>query len=127
MAERPVAALDAVIGELPGQPVMRGVRLRDDEEARGVLVDPVDDPGALFAADAGEFAPEMVEQRIDQRSGRRSRGRVHDNARRFIDDDKVVVLVEDLEGDVLRDRDLGVRYNRTVERDGSVGQKPGQP
>ncbi len=47
---------------------MRDIGLGDDEEARRILVEAVDDARALYAADAGEFVPTMGDERVDERS-----------------------------------------------------------
>ena len=48
-----IGALDRMVGELRGQAFMGAVGLGHDEQARGVLVDPVDDAGPGYTADAG--------------------------------------------------------------------------
>ena len=44
---------------------MRKVVFRNDEQSRGVLVDAVDDAGALLAADAGERVAAIVHEGVD--------------------------------------------------------------
>jgi hypothetical protein len=61
VAERLVFPRDGVIGELRGQPVMRAVGFRHDQQARRVLVDAVHDAGPLLPADARQVAAEMVQ------------------------------------------------------------------
>ena len=80
---------------------MRRVGLRDDDEAGGVLVQPVHDAGALHAADAGQVCYEC-EQRVHERAVRVSRRGVHRQPRGFVHDDEMIVLVHDADGDVLR-------------------------
>jgi hypothetical protein len=94
-----VMAVDAVIFELLGQPVMGAIGFRHDQQARRILVDAVDDAGAFFATDARERVAAMMQQRIDQRAGGRAGGGVDDHACGFVDDDQIGILVEDRQGD----------------------------
>ena len=82
---------------------VRAVVLRDDQHARGVLVEPVHDAGPQLAADAGEI-PAVVKQRVHERSTRVAGRRMHDQTRGLVDDDQVRVLVQDDERDRLRPR-----------------------
>ena len=52
-------------------------------------------PGRRHAADAGQAVAAMGDQRVDQRAGRVAGGRMHHEARRLVDDDDLVVLVDD--------------------------------
>ena len=61
----------------------------------------MDDPGAEFAVDAGKIVAAMIHQRVDQSAGIIAGRRVDDHALRLIDDEKMVVLIDDIEGDVL--------------------------
>src|SRR3546814_14623733 len=63
-----IAALYAVARELGGEAFMRGIGLGDDEQARGVLVDPMDDAGPGDAAAARTPARAMVAQGAEQRA-----------------------------------------------------------
>ena len=96
-------------GELADERLVGDVRLGDDDAAGGVLIQPVDDAGALDAADAGELALAMMQQGIDQRAVGISRCRMDDHAGALVEDDQIVILEEDFQREVLR----GV-----VERDG---------
>ena len=62
----------------------------------------------------------MGDQRVDQRSGRVARGRMHHEAGRLVDDDDVVVLVDDVERDILALR-LGIGGFRHVDYDRIAG------
>ena len=68
VAKRDVTSFDGMGGKLGCQPVMGGVGLGDDEQTGRVLVDPMDNSGASFSADAGEVASEVMQERIDQRA-----------------------------------------------------------
>ena len=68
------------------------LRARDDEQARGVAVEAVHDPGALGLA-AGEPRREQLGERLLAVPA----GGVHDEARPLVDDEQVLVLVGDRE------------------------------
>ncbi len=67
--QRPGAA---VVGELGRQMRHRALGLGGDHHARGVLVEPVDDAGALDAVDARQAALAVEQQGVDQRAARRA-------------------------------------------------------
>ena len=54
---------------------MGAVVLGDDQQAAGVLVEPVDDARPLHAADARQAVAAMGDQRVDQRAGLMAGGR----------------------------------------------------
>ena len=101
--ERDVGLLDGAVLELLREGVVRGVVLRDEDDARRVAVEPVDDAGAQHAADAGEIGA-VREDRVDERAGRVAGRRMHRHAGRLVDDEHVGVLEQDVERDVLGDR-----------------------
>ena len=70
---------------------LHGQRLRDDQEAAGVLVEAVDDAGARHA---GELR-RVMQERIQQRAVPVAAARVHDETRRLVDHEQCVVLVDD--------------------------------
>ena len=47
-----IAPFDRMVGKLPCKAFMCGVGFRHDEEARRILVDPVNDAGAGYAANS---------------------------------------------------------------------------
>ena len=103
--------------ELRGERGVGGVVFRRDDEAGGILVDPVDDAGALFPADAGERVAAVREQRVDQRPVRVPRRGMDDESLGLVDDDDIRVLVADLQRDRLRlDRDLADLRERQLQR-----------
>ncbi|MCY1547275.1 hypothetical protein D9M68_833220 [compost metagenome] len=102
--QRPGAAM---VGELLGKVAMRRLGLGGDHHARCVAVQPVHDAGALDPTDTHQALPAMKQQRIDQRAIGRTGGRVHHHAHRLVDHDQLVVLIEDVERDILRQR-LGI-------------------
>ena len=68
-----------------------------------MLVEAVDDAGALDAVDAGEVGPQWWRSALT-RVLARGRGGVDRHAGGLIDDEEVVVLVDDAEGEVFRMR-----------------------
>lgn len=75
--------------------------LGDDHDAARILVEPVDDPGTLFAANALEVIAAMGEQGVYQRSVRCAGCRMDDHASRLVDDDEMSVFKEYGQGNVL--------------------------
>ena len=72
-----------------------------DNQAGGVLVNAVDNPGALSAAHAGQRIPAMVHQRVHQRAHGVAGSRVHHHAPGLVHHDDVLVLVHHIQGNVL--------------------------
>ena len=95
--ERQVLAPHAALAHRLLERAVDGVRLRDDEQPRSVLVQPVDDARPELVLAAGRAA----RQRLRERAGVVARRRVDDNAGRLVDDEQVVVLVDDLELDLV--------------------------
>jgi hypothetical protein len=81
--------------------VVRDVIFGGDDAAGGIFVEPVDDAGAKRMP-AGRELPAVSEESIHQRMGGIPRRRMYDEASRFIDDDEMLVLKKDVEGDLLR-------------------------
>ncbi len=100
--EREIAALQfagELVGELLRQRAVGTIVLGDHHQPGGVLVEAVDDARPLDAADTGKTFAAMRDQRVDQRAGGMSGGRVDDQAARLVDDDQVVVFVDDVQRD----------------------------
>ena len=104
--EGEVLLLDRAPGELPDERAVGLVVLGDHQQARGPLVEPVDDARPEDAAHAGEVA-HVAEQRVHERAARGAGARVHDEPGRLVHDDQVAVLVDDGHFDV-----LGLRLGR---------------
>ncbi len=102
-----------MIGKGLRQRLVRAVRLGDDHDAAGVLVEAVDDARPLDAADARQAVAAMVDQRVDQRAGPVAGAGMHHQPGRLVDDDQLGILVEDVERDVLA---LGLRGLRLGQR-----------
>ena len=109
--DRAVAARHRPCHELGGERLVGRRRLGDDQEPGRVLVEPMNDAGAPWAAHA-RSRWRMGEHRRRQRAGRVARTGVHHHADRLVDDEHGVVLEDDRQ----RDR-LGLERLRRRRRD----------
>ncbi len=100
---RQVALVGCAPTEGEGQGAVRGVVLGGDQHPRGVLVEPVHDPGALHAAHAREV-PAVRQQRVYQGAVGVARRGVDDEPRRLVDDDQVLVLEKHVQRHLLREQ-----------------------
>jgi hypothetical protein len=87
-------------GKLAGEMGVGEVVLCDDQAAAGVLVQAMDDAGALLAADGAEGAA-MGQQGMDERMAGVASGGMDDEAGGLVEDEEVRVFVEDIERDIL--------------------------
>ena len=71
-----------------------------EDHAAGVAVEAVDDARPVQPAAGAEGRAEVELQGAGQRARPVASGRMHDHARRLVDDRHVLVLVEDVQGDV---------------------------
>ena len=94
--DRPVATAHHPLLQLAGERAMRLVIARDNDQAGGVAVEPVDDTRPLRPADRRPSRT-AGEQSVNQRAGGMAGSGMHDEARRLIDDDQVVILVKHTE------------------------------
>ena len=92
--ERQVLALQLVLADELLEPAMRLGRARDHEQARGVAVEPVDDPRPVDLVPARRV---VGEQAVDERAGRMAGRRMDHEPGRLVDDEQVLVLVGDHE------------------------------
>ena len=113
--QRDVRLVDAALLHLAREAPVGRVRLRDDDEAGRVLVQPVHDAGALHAADARQVRHER-QQRVHERAVRVPRRGVHREPRGLVHHDELIVLVDDADGDVLR-REVERRRRRHDDHD----------
>src|ERR1051325_10336333 len=74
----------------------------------------MDDAWSRDAADAFERGAAVGDQRVDQRARQIAGRRMDDEARRLLDHDEIVILVDDLEGNVLATR-LGIGRRRHLD------------
>lgn len=79
---------------------MRALRFGNHQKARGLLVQPVYDPGPLSPA-RGQRSPASTQEGVDEGSAPVAGCRVDDHAGRLVNDEQRLVLVDDRERDVL--------------------------
>ena len=85
-------------GELLGQALVGRVILGDDQQAAGVLVEPVHDAGALYAADARQAIAAMGDEGIDQGARLVAGAGVNHQPCGLVDHDQVLVFIDHGEG-----------------------------
>jgi hypothetical protein len=109
-------------GEHLAELAVGAVVFGDEDETAGEFVEAVDDARAKIAADVGEFG-EVEEEGVDEGAavagvvGGAGAG-VNHHAGRFVDDGEVLVLVDDVEGDVFGDGVEGWRLWGAFDLDG---------
>jgi hypothetical protein len=86
-------------GELSGQVAMSGVGFGHQQHAAGFAIQPVDDAGTQFSAQLREILKAM-NQPVYQRSFPASRACMHDESRGLVDGHQIVILIEDIDGQV---------------------------
>ena len=106
--ERQVLAQDPARLELRLERRVGRLGAGDDEQPGRVAVEPVDQPGAPWLAPGGA----AVLERLGERARAVPARRVHDDARRLVDDEEVLVLPDDVEARLGR---LLLRHRRRVE------------
>ena len=141
-----IGALDGVGGELFGKALHGALVLGGDEKPARILVEAVDDAGPGHAAHARQLRPAMGDERIDQRAVGIAGRRMDDKPRGLLDDDKILVLVNDMKRNVFAlgrcgrgrwngdfvglagfDPPVGVSYFRARKRDGAGVDQALQP
>ena len=110
--EREIDFLYLALGELSRELLVRRVIFRDDETTARLLVETMNNAGTLLSADPGE-ACAMMEQGVDQGVRLVSGAGMHDQPRRFVEHEQVVVFEENLERNF-----LGLRVDFTKRRNG---------
>ena len=106
-----VILLAAARHQLLLQRRVNGRRFRHHHDAGGQLIEPADQRRAA----AGRPRPGVPEQRVHQRACRVSERRMHDDPRRLVEREQVIILIENGERDILR-RGRGARLH-AGERD----------
>src|SRR5687768_13750961 len=103
--DRPIEALKlavpAVGREQVRESLMGSVGLGDNEQAGGVLVEPVNDAGAANSADPGEAVAAVGDQRVHERSGFMAGGGMDDETGRLVDHNQMGVFIDYIEFDGL--------------------------
>ena len=90
-----------VVLELGGQHGVGQIVFGDSQQSAGVLVDAVDDAGPQLAVDAGEVIAHGVQQAVDQGIVLMTDGRVDHQALGLVDHHHILVLIDDVQGNVL--------------------------
>jgi hypothetical protein len=121
-AESDVVFVDATVVKHPRQHPLRLVVLRDDEQARGVFVETVNDAGAIGCASGGELAFAMVEEGSSEGSGGATCTGVDVHSGSLVDDEDVIVLVKDFEGQIFGGY-IAWSGSRNADGDGDFGWK----
>jgi hypothetical protein len=124
--EGEVLPLDRPLAEQALQPSMSLLRPCDDEQARRVAIESVDDAGPVRVVSAGRTSP----QALHERAPAAPRSRVDDDAGGLVDDEQVLVLEGDSQRDVLALERLrrGLRLELDVLSTGQpVALRPGRP
>ena len=114
MHQRYVFALDLATAHHPLQRVERLLVARDDEKPRGLLVETVHDPRAILFSTPRQSARG---EHARERWSRRARRRMRHEPDRLVDNDEVLILIEDLRFEHLRDFQLDLLDLRLVDRD----------
>ena len=98
---REVELADATLRKLLGEQSVRAIMLGHDHAAARFLIEPMHNARPQLTADAAKIIA-MMEQCIDQRAIRIPCRRMHDQARRFVDHNKMLILIEHGQRNVLR-------------------------
>ena len=114
-AEGGVPSHDPPLGDGLAQHPQRPVRLGHDHQPRGVLVEPVNQPGSLLTRPVGERLPAPL-QRVHQRPRPVARRGMHHHAGRLVDDQQRLVLERHRQGNLLGEH-LASGRRRHVDRD----------
>ena len=80
---------------------MRVVVFCNHQAAAGFLVQAMHDARPGHAAHAAEAGATMVQQRVDQGVLRMARARMHDQSRRFVEHEQILVFVKNIQGHFL--------------------------
>lgn len=96
--------------KLGGEALVGFVRFCDDKTAGGIFIEAVDNAGALYAANTGEFSPAVVKEGVYESAVRIAGGGVDDDSVGFVQDDDFGILMEYIEGNVLREGDIGCGF-----------------
>ena len=73
-----------------------------DQQAAGVLIDPMHDAGTANSTDPGQAIAAMGQQSIDEGAVVMTGGRMDNQTSRFVKHENVRILVANIEGDCLR-------------------------
>ena len=100
-----IGFLCGAVGKLARERGQRLFCFRHEDATAGVLVETVDDPRAQRVPPCGDRTA-VVENGVDQSALPMADRRMDHKSRRLVQTQQVIVLVEDIEGDIFR-RDMG--------------------
>lgn len=103
-----VLTFDGALDELVGEGFHGLVVLGNNHQAGGIPVYTVNDPRAPGAVDSGKIR-EKVQEGVDEGSIGIACGGVNDKPGLFVDDNDVIVVMDNVEGDVLGPRPVVIR------------------
>lgn len=95
--DRPVDTVDVMRGELGDQPLVSRLGLGSHQHAAGVLVQSMNDARTAGVADPRQPVAAMGEKGVYQRPIRIARGGMDHEASRFIDNDQMVILEQNVQ------------------------------
>lgn len=101
--EGQIGPVDIAGGEGFGQGIMNHGRLGHDHQAGRVLVQTMDDTGALLPADSFETFSTMAKEGVDQCACLVSGSGMRDKPGLLVEHDQVVVFIQDVQRDLLCD------------------------
>lgn len=117
--QRDIRLVDFALPELPRELFMGGIVLRHDHETRRAAIQPMDDPGPLLAANAAQVS-DVMQERVDERAVCMASGGMDDHSSRFVDNQQVTILVDDVNGQRFR-RWRGIDRLGNIDRDDLSG------
>lgn len=120
--EGQVAFLRFAILELATELPVGGVGFGGDEQAGGFQVEAVDNPGAIGAAAGRQSSGAVMEEGGGEGTGGPAGAGMNGDSGRFVQDDDIRILVQDVERDGLGLHMTG-RGGRDLNGDGGTGGK----
>ena len=94
--KRDIFLFDFAIVKLPRELLVRSIVLGDNHHSRRSAIQTMDDPRPCFTADTAQIV-QVVQERVDQSTGRVARSGMDHHSRLFVQHRDVAVLIQDLE------------------------------
>ena len=108
------------LAELAAELAVCGIIFGGDENAGGFAIETVNDPGTIGGASGGELAFTMVKKGGREGAGGPTCTWVNVHAGGFVDDEDVIVLMENVEGEILGGH-ISWSGSRNADGDGDFG------
>ena len=102
--------------QLLRQGLVRFVIFADHQKAGGIHIDAMHNAGALYAVDGGQICTAVMHNGIHKRAALMTVCRMHHHALRFIHDQKIIVLVYNIQRNVFR-RNIQCFRRRNAQTD----------